>query len=212
MIALNSAITMKTYKEILTDYIPDNAVPVIMNWFENSNFQLKITRSRTTKLGDYRPPLKHNFHKISINHDLNKYNFLITLIHEYAHLKIWEQYKHRVKPHGKEWKDQYRELLQIFLNTKIFPEDILNVLYKFIENPTSTSINTELIKILRSYDKSKNYLTLEDLPDKSLFKIHNGLVFEKLEKLRKRYKCKRLDNMRIYLVGPLVEVTLVQKY
>ncbi len=119
MIALNSAstnpITMKTYKDILLEYLPEKAVPEILNWLENSNVQLKITRNRHTKLGDYRPPIKHKFHKISINYDLNKYNFLITLIHEFAHLNIWEQFKNRVKPHGKEWKEEYSKLLLPFL-------------------------------------------------------------------------------------------------
>jgi len=201
---------MKSNKDILSDYIPDKAVPVIFDWLENSNVQLKITRNRSTKLGDYRPPLKYKFHKISINHDLNKYHFLITLVHEFAHLKVWEQYKHRVKPHGQEWKDKYRELLEIFLTAEVFPEEILEVLYKFINNPTATSINTELSRVLRNYDESKKHLTLEEIPDNSFFKIHNGVIFEKLEKLRKRYKCKRIDNKRIYLVSPLAEVILVE--
>jgi len=210
--AITIQITMKSNKNILTDYIPVKSVPIILDWLENSNVQLKITRNRSTKLGDYRPPIQHKFHRISVNYDLNKYHFLITLVHEFAHLKIWEQFKHRVKPHGKEWKDKYSELLQIFFDPAIFPIELLNVLHQFVKNPTATSINTELSRVLRTYDKSNKYLTLEELPDKSMFKIHNGVVFEKLEKLRKRYKCKRIDNKRIYLVSPIAEVTLVEKF
>jgi hypothetical protein len=202
---------MKTYSDILLEYLPENSVPVMLDWLENSNVQLKITRNRHTKLGDYRPPIKHTFHKISINHDLNKYNFLITLVHEFAHLRIWEKYKNRVKPHGKEWKAEYSKLLQPFLNSEIFPADIIKVLNQFVNNPSSTSINIELTRVLRLYDKSKNNLTLEELPYHSHFRIYNGVIFEKLEKLRKRYKCKRLDNNRIYLVNPMAEVDLVEK-
>jgi hypothetical protein len=200
---------MKAYKEILSDYIPEESVSTILNWLTTSNVQLKITKSRSTKLGDYRPPIRHKFHKISVNHDLNKYHFLITLAHEFAHLKIWEVYGRKVKPHGKEWKLKFRELMDGFMNESVFPKDILVVLTRFLKNPTSSSVNLELTKKLREYDTHSNYLTLEELPDDSIFKIYNGVIFRKLEKMRKRYKCQRLDNKRIYLISPIMEVVPV---
>ena len=197
---------MKTYKEILLNYIPEKSVLPVLDFLNTSNVQLKITKSRSTKLGDYRPPIQTKFHKISVNHDLNKYNFLITLIHEFAHLKVWEEYKRKAKPHGGEWKQKFRELMEPYLNESVFPKDILNVLYRFLKNPTSSSIDTELTKKLREYDNGKEYFTLEELPDDSLFKIYNGIIFKKLERIRKRYKCKRMDNNRIYLISPIMEV------
>ncbi len=115
---------MKTYREILADYIPENAIPVALNWLENSNVQLRITKSRSSKLGDYRPPLLKKFHRISVNHNLNKYNFLLTFVHEYAHLKNWDQFQRNVKPHGVEWKKAFRELMEPFLEKDIFPADL----------------------------------------------------------------------------------------
>lgn len=200
---------MKTYKEILQDYIPEESVLAVLDFLNISNVQLKITKSRSTKLGDYRPPIRSKFHRISINHDLNKYHFLITLIHEFAHLNTWEAYNRKVKPHGKEWKQTYRELMAPYLNETVFPEDILNILFKFLKNPTSSSVDTELTKKLREYDTGKAYFTLEELPDDSIFKIHNGIIFKKLERIRKRYKCKRMDNNRIYLISPIMEVVPV---
>lgn len=201
---------MKTYKEVLTEYIPEESVSTILNWLETSNVQLKISRNRSTKLGDYRPPISYKYHRISINYDLNKYQFLITLIHEFAHLKTWEQYQRKVKPHGIEWKNTFSEMLGEFMNENIFPSDILTVLGKFQKNPGSTVADADLTKKLREYDEGKSVLTLEDVPDHGLFRIHNGLVFKKIEKLRKRYKCKRLDNNRIYLVNALMEVVPVE--
>lgn len=200
---------MKTYKEVLQDYIPEESVLTVLDFLNTSNVQLKITKSRTTKLGDYRPPIRSKFHRISINHDLNKYHFLITLIHEFAHLNTWEEYNRKVKPHGKEWKQTYKDLMIPFMKESVFPKDILTVLHKFLKNPTSSSVDTELTKKMREYDTGKNYYTLEELPDDSIFKIHNGIIFKKLERIRKRYKCKRMDNNRIYLISPIMEVVPV---
>lgn len=197
---------MKTYREILADYIPENAIPIALNWLENSNVQLRITKSRSSKLGDYRPPLLKKFHRISVNHNLNKYNFLLTFVHEYAHLKNWDQFQRNVKPHGVEWKKAFRELMQPFLEKDIFPADLKPVIVKFLKNPNSSSMNTRLTIKLREYDKIRDYLTLEELSYNSHFRIYNGIVFEKLEKMQKRFKCRRIDNNRIYMVSPIIQV------
>lgn len=201
---------MKKYKEVLEKYLPEAAVPQILEWLENSNVQLNITRSRSTKLGDYRSPHKVSYHKISINHDLNKYHFLITLVHEIAHLKTWIKNKNRVKPHGQEWKHYFIELMQPFLNEEVFPKDLLDPVTNYFKNPSSSTSNTNLLNELRRYDGPKDYLTLDDLPDDVMFRIHNGVVFKKIEKLRKRYKCIRLDNRRIYLVSGMAKVVPVK--
>ena len=49
--------------------------------------------------------------KITVNGDLNPYSFLITTIHEFAHLVTFEEYQGRVKPHGKEWQLTYSKML-----------------------------------------------------------------------------------------------------
>ena len=73
-------------QSILDKYLPEQAVPVIAQWIYKYDFKLKIKKSRSSKYGDYRPPVKGQNHLITINHDLNKYAFLITLVHEIAHL------------------------------------------------------------------------------------------------------------------------------
>ena len=197
---------MKKYKEILEKYIPAASVAQIMEWLTSSNVQLNISKSRSTKLGDYRSPYQASYHKISVNHDLNKYQFLLTLVHELAHLKTFEKYKHRVKPHGNEWKICFKDLMQPFLNTDVFPSDLLIPVSNYMENPSSSTSNSILLNEFRRYDGPKDYLTLDELPMESLFRIHNGVVFKKIEKLRKRYKCIRMDNKRFYLVSPLTKV------
>jgi len=201
---------MKKYREILEKYLPDGSVPLILEWLTSSNVQLHISRSRTSKLGDYRAPYVVDYHKISVNHDLNRYQFLLTLVHELAHLKTYETHRNKVKPHGREWKSNFKKMMEPFLNEMIFPADLLVPVKRYMVNPSSSTANTTLLKEMRRYDGPKDYFTLEELPMDSLFRIHNGVVFKKIEKLRKRYKCIRIDNRRIYLVSPLMKVIPVE--
>ena len=93
---------------ILDKYIPKEAVPIIAQWVYKYNFKLKVKKSRASKYGDYRPPEKKLNHVITINQDMNKYAFLVTLIHEVAHLCNYDENGTKVKPHGIEWKQHYR--------------------------------------------------------------------------------------------------------
>lgn len=203
--------TMKSYKEILEKYIPDPALELVYGWLVGWKVQLKITRSRSTKLGDYRSPLNGNGHRISINHDLNPYSFLITLIHELAHLIVWEKFGNKVKPHGKEWKSVFGELMGPVMKTRVFPEDVEEALRKYLKNARAASgSDITLTKVLLSYDK-KTHLMLEDLPAEAVFRIHNGREFRKGEKLRKRYRCVCLHSRKNYLINPLMKVYPAEK-
>jgi hypothetical protein len=201
---------MEKYKKVLYKYLPEQSVPLVFKLLNEYNIQLRISKSRATKLGDYRPPIQYSFHRISINHDLNQYQFLITLIHEFAHLKNWINYKNKVKPHGKEWKTEFNELMQPLLTNSVFPEEILLTLSTYLQNPSSSTRSLKLQKALRKYDTSPASLTLEEIPFNSIFKIYNGIVFKKLAKMRKRYKCLRMDNKKIYLVSPLIKTELIE--
>lgn len=201
---------MEKYKKVLYKYLPEQSVSLVFKWLNEYNIQLRISKSRATKLGDYRPPIQYTFHRISINHDLNQYQFLITLIHEFAHLKNWLNYKNKAKPHGIEWKTEFNELMQPLLNKSVFPNEMLPTLIAYLKNPSSSTNSLSLQKALRKYDTLPASLTLEELPTNSVFKIYNGIVFKKLEKMRKRYKCLRMDNKKIYLVSPLIKTELIE--
>ena len=198
------------YQHLLSKYLPVKSIDLIVDWITEYKIHLKITKTRTTKLGDYHPPSDKHGHRISINHDLNKYAFLITLVHEIAHLINWEKYKNKVKPHGGEWKNEYQSLMKNFTGTNIFPPDILGAINNHMTNPFASSCtDIGLVRILRKHDNSKTSSHLEDIPQAAVFKIKNGRTFYKGEKLRKRYKCKDLNNHRIYLFSPLAEVKLI---
>jgi hypothetical protein len=51
---------------------------------------LKIVNERQTRHGDYRKGLNGK-HEITVNSNLNKYKFLMTLIHEISHLVAFEK-------------------------------------------------------------------------------------------------------------------------
>jgi SprT protein len=194
-------------KEILSQYLPEAAVEKVYRAVVEHQIHLKITRGRKTKLGDYRPPVSHTNHRISINYDLNKYAFLITFVHELAHLIVFEQHKNRVAPHGKEWKSIYRELMLEYLQPDIFPEDILIVLKKSIQNSKASSTSDlKLSRILQQYDTTNKLSKVEELPLESVFETQNGRKFKKGEKVRTRYKCLNLQNNRVYLFHPLTPV------
>jgi len=188
--------------------IPKASIPLIKKWIKELNILVKIKKSRNTKLGDFTVNKKEEY-LISINKDLNKYAFLITLTHEIAHAFVWEKYKRKVAPHGIEWKITFKEMMLNFLNADIFPDDLLRPLSKHIKNPKASTVNDyNLSDMLRKYDSNKQ-LILSEIPDGSIFSTLNGRQFVKLNKLRKRYKCKATDSNKIYLFNPLAAVALL---
>ena len=90
-------------KSILEKYLPKAAVDRVFTLIQIYHVHLKIVNERQTRHGDYR---RHpdGFHQITVNANLNKYRFLMTLIHEIAHLVAFEKYGRNILPHGTEWK------------------------------------------------------------------------------------------------------------
>ncbi len=200
---------MEQAQKLLQKYIPQAAVdPVVKLIFDHKELSLKITRQRRTKLGDYRKINRYQ-HRISVNHNLNPYQFLITLLHEIAHFLTYKQYGTRVKPHGKEWKMTFGQLLHSYLKEDIFPADLLPNLKKYAQNPkASTAGDGDLYLKLSAYDKKKNPQTkyIFELADGQVFALPNGQQYQLQEKRRTRYKCLRLDNKKVYLIHQNAEV------
>jgi hypothetical protein len=199
--------------EILLKYIPEKAVPKICEWLLVYHVQLTLTRGRSSKLGDYRPPFLGKGHRISINADLNRYAFMITLVHEFAHLFVWENHKDKVSPHGEEWKMTFRKSLKIFIDMHIFPTDLTTTLLKHLADPpASSSKDLVLQKILKKYDKnsenSKKVIQhLDEIAGGTKFYFQNRL-FVKIENLRKYVRCQELPSKNFFKIHPLVEITL----
>jgi hypothetical protein len=198
--------------QALAAYIPEGTFDLVVDYLHKYKVHLTVTRARKSVLGDYRNAVVGKNHRISVNSNLNKYAFLITLLHELAHLLTYEQYKHKVASHGKEWKAIYSGLLADFVLKEIFPHDITVALKKSLHNPAASSCAEEdLMRVLRQYDPHKEGITLiEDLAQGDLFKTNDGRVFRRGEKLRKRYKCDELKTGLVYLFSPVYEVVKIK--
>lgn len=195
----------------LGSFLPPGSADEVIHFLQIYKVHLTITRERMTVLGDYRNKHLLSNHRISVNGNLNKYSFLVTLLHELAHLLTYEKFGNRINPHGTQWKNEFTMILSSFISKKIFPPDIEHALMRNLHNPASSSCaDTHLIRVMRKYDEQKDGKHfVEELSHGSLFKIKGEKIFRKGDKVRKRFKCVELSTGKIYLFSPVFEVALV---
>ena len=196
---------------ILEQHLPEQAVPYCLQLWKEKPFTLKLTKSRQTKIGDFTCRKDAVHPRITLNHDLNPYTFLITYIHEVAHLHVFLQYGHRVEPHGEHWKNEFRKLTKPLLVPEIFPDAVLHLLIHHMQNPKASSFaDAELTKALRAFDAhTHTSIILSDLPEGSIFHLH-GRYFTKGQLRRTRILCKEVNSKRQYLVPADALVSDVQ--
>ncbi|MBC7873267.1 MAG: SprT-like domain-containing protein [Ferruginibacter sp.] len=192
----------------LQHFLPVGTAGPVTAYLQQYKVHLTIAKERKSILGDYRHRTQQANHRISVNGNLNKYSFLVTLLHELAHLLTFEQHTNKVPAHGKEWKTIYAALLKQFLQTHVFPEDIEKELLESLKNPAASSCAEDgLLRVLRKYNTGENpHRLVEELSTAALFRIKDGRVFQKGEKLRKRFKCKEVETGKVYLFSPVYEV------
>jgi predicted SprT family Zn-dependent metalloprotease len=193
--------------KILLKYIPPPSVNYVIQLLDSYQIHLKIKNARQTKLGDFRPRLNpKSKHTITVNHDLNAYGFLITLIHEIAHAANWDKFGRKVKPHGAEWKQFFQELMAPIKTELVFPPDLLKAIDRYMANPAASSCSDpNLQKHIHAHD-SISKLRLHELPHLATFKLNNGKIFEKGPLRRTRFLCKEMTSNKLYLVSALAEV------
>ncbi len=192
----------------LSRYVPSKSLDICVDWIVEHKIALRITKSRNSKYGDYRPPLDGSGHRISINHDLNKYAFLLTFAHEVAHLVAFTKHRFRVEPHGKEWKMEFRKIVLPLLRSDIFPKDLVMAIQGYMNNPAASSCSDmQLTRTLAKYDKRDfRWKMLEDIALNTPFRIRSGREFIKGELLQKNYCCTCLKSKHKYIINPLTEV------
>lgn len=198
--------------QALANYLPEGAFEPVVQLIHQYKVHLTVTRARKSVLGDYRHPFMGSNHKITVNGNLNPYEFLITLLHELAHLLCFEQHRNRVEAHGKEWKNIYGNLLGAFIALDLFPSDITKSLKKTLLNPAATANGeTALLLVLRRYDKIKKqgHAFIADIPVGTIFESLNGRIFKRGAKRRIRIECTELSTGNIYSFSALTEVKVV---
>ena len=200
----------KVYTILQQHIIPD-AVSYCFSLWQRSPFELKLTKTRQTKVGDF-TSRRHAAHpRITLNHDLNQHLFLLTYVHEVAHLFVHKKYGNKVDPHGEEWKNTFRDLTIPLIQENAFPSEILHELKRHMVNPKASSFaDTQLTKVLRSYDEDRQKLVvLSEIPEGSTFSIKKR-YFKKGKLRRTRFLCQEIKTRRNYLVPCDAQVSDVQ--
>lgn len=195
----------------LEKYLPERAVEPCFELIKTYGVHLKIVNHRVTRHGDYRR-LPNGLHQITVNASLNKYRFLITLVHEIAHLVAFERYGRRIKPHGMEWKRTFQHLMVPFIRPEVFPSQLLPLIANHFKNPkASSSTDARLSIALKTFDpEARKNSYVYELPTGSTFRLYNGKLFQKGKKRIKRYECVELATGKVYLFQPNAEVELIQ--
>lgn len=195
--------------DTLSKYLPEHAVKPVFDLIVTHRVHLKIVNERQTRHGDYRKGLSGK-HEITVNSSLNKYKFLITLIHEIGHLAAFEKYGRNIKPHGNEWKHTFQQLMIPYIRPEIFPAHLLPLLARHFRNPSASSdTDTTLSLALKQFDAANDKNYVFEIPYGSVFRIPNGKIFKKIAVRTKRFECLEISSGKTYLFNPNAEVEVL---
>jgi len=195
------------YERVLKKYLPIEYIDMVVDLLLKHPVVFKVVKPRKTKLGDFRASSKNNKPQITINGDLNPYSFLITTLHEFAHLINFKENGPYVGAHGKEWKKIYSELILPVIEMKHLPADIESALLNSLINVKASSCSdTNLNRTLIRYNEvHEDLVTLETINKNSIFAL-NGRIFQKGNLRRTRYYCIDIKSKKAYLVNGLAHV------
>ena len=196
--------------KLFEKHIPLAAVAYCVRLWQSTPFSFRVQKPRTSKLGDFRYQRDRKIQTITINSDLNQFQFLVTYIHEGAHLRTFEKFGNTHAPHGSEWKSEFQKLMSPLLVDSVFPKDILIPLRSHMQNPSASSArDLFLMKEMSKYDVKgeslSDYIFLSDLlPGKEF--LLAGRIFKKGETRRTRVLCEEVRSGRKFLVSRLAKV------
>ncbi len=200
------------FSSILSKYLPDVFVSFVAELLLHNKVRFKIVAPRSTKLGDFRPGNSERLPQITVNGNLNPYSFLITTLHEFAHFKTFEKYSNNVNPHGIEWKNEFKILLEPIVSNPQFPQDLKRVISKSLNNLKASSCSDiHLSRELAKFDsEGDDFELLENLEHGSFFLLQKK-IFYKGELRRKRFLCTEIQSQKKYLVNAIAKVKQIEK-
>lgn len=200
----------KKIENILVQHIPAVAVSYCARLWEELPFDFKLRKSRLSKVGDF-TCRSGKSPQITINRDLHPFLFLMTYVHEVAHLHVHQALGFKAEAHGEDWKATFQALMAPLLTPEIFPEPLLTGLKKHMASPKASSFSdAELTHLFRSMnERERHAVLLSQIPEGSVFHLH-GRWFRKGKLRRTRVLCREVKTKRQYLVPLDVPVSNTQ--
>lgn len=195
---------------ILENYFPPSSHHFVRFFFDNYLFNFTVTSYRSSKKGDFRT------HKnliegstITVNGTLHPYEFLLVFLHELAHYLVAKEQRMGVKPHGKEWKQCYKKLVEEALEQVELPSDIVEAWRQHLKNiKSSSAADPHLVAVFKKYNPQiSDKVMLSELEVEDVF-IFRNLQFRIDSFARTRVNCTLLSNNRKFLIG---KTALVRK-
>ena len=187
-------------------FLPEAAQEKCASLIANNNVHIKVVRQRKTKHGDFRVQRGKPV-TITLNAMENPYRFLLTFLHEWAHYRVFSDYKRRQKPHGEVWQKTFSDVVAPFLTVDFFPESLLKPLQKHMQKPKATfAADATLMLALRQFDPPNDKKCIFELEQGALFSVSDGRIFQKEAKRRTRFLCTCTQTKKQYLFPPFVEV------
>ncbi len=192
------------------DHFPPKVAEYCFNLWHELAFDFVVSKKRDSKLGDFRFAPNKGF-QITVNHNLNPYAFLVTYLHEVAHLVTYQKHKNSVNPHGQEWKVAFFELFEPILDEDLLPAELVGILQAYLINPVATSNGfTPLVEALKKYDPiDASALLLFNLEEGQAFRLKN-LHLQKGKLRRTRYICQDVQSGKLYLVAKNAQVQPIE--
>ena len=203
--------------ETVRKHLPPRAWKYVLDLLQEHPVLVRVVPHRATKLGDYRPPrLGECWHRITVNEDLNMYAFLVTLLHELAHLRVTAIHatgtkKH--KPHGVEWKKEFAAVVGPVIEESMVPRDLCLALAATLQRPRAATCSDRLLTLaLSQYDHGVDQcLYVEQLEVGACFQLQNGRQFILGDRVRSRYRCIELASgieFRIHYLARVLRLEL----
>ena len=188
-------------------HVPPEAAGVCRRLADETPFLLVVAPHRRSKYGDYCYYPATGRHRITVNGNLNPYHFLLTFLHELAHLRVELRHGRRAAPHGRAWQQTFRTLVQPLLSGGVFPENLRTALYRTLARPRAGAhADPDLVRALRTHDAAApTGPELDTLPDGARFWL-GGRMLVKVRRRRTRVLAYEPSTCRHYLVGRAVVV------
>ena len=184
--------------------MPKEAEDYCVRLWRQYGFRLKLSNHRRSKWGDYRYRKSADGteqHQISVNRTLPAEAFLLTYLHEVAHLIAFQQHGFHIRPHGAEWKRCFRQLLHPVLSQPMVLAEVQLPLQRYAQNPKATvHADGALLRALLRDKPLDGNIPLASVAEQEQF-VFQGRKFLKEKVRRTRALCREVTSGKRYTIA-----------